>query len=447
MKKSRRSFLKESMTLSAGIGLTGLIPSGMLLNSCRRKWGPNDKVRIALIGCRNMGYTDVTNFLRQSDVELAALCDVDQNILEKRAGDIENFAFKNKLSIPKPDLVNDFRKVLDRKDVDAVIIATPDHWHALIMIMACQAGKDVYVEKPLANSIYEADQMVKAARRYHRVVQVGQWQRSGPHWKEMVDFIHSGELGEIGLVDVWRYGGNSVPKVPDSDPPPGVDYNFWLGPAKKRPFNKNRFHYNFRWFWDYAGGKMTDWGVHLIDMGLWALDIDHPQTISSAGGNLVYPDDAMETPDTLTVDYRFNQLKMIWKNNFGVQTNEYGMDHGLIFHGTNGLLLASRRSWKIIPKQVKGGPAMPEEADHPASGQDLAFHIRNFLDSVKSRNYKTACSPDIARNVARIAHMGNISYRTGEKIHWDSETGVFNESQANNLLKPSYRQPWKLPSF
>lgn len=444
---TRRTFIKNGITLSAAAGMAAVVPSGLLLSSCQKKWGPNDKVGVALIGTRNMGYTNVTNFMLQPDVKLVAMCDVDQKLLETRAENVNDFAYNSELDFPKPDLLDDFRKVLDRKDVDAVIIATPDHWHALITIMACQAGKDVYVEKPMANSIKEADMMVKAGEKYKQIIQVGQWQRSGEHWMDMVKYIQSDKLGAISKVDVWRYNGNPVPKVPDSEVPPGINYDMWLGPAPERPFNKNRFHYNFRWWWDYAGGKMTDWGVHLLDMAMWALDIRDPLEISAEGGNIVYPDDAMETPDTLRVNYKFNKLDVIWKNDFALKTNEYGMDHGLIFHGENGLLLANRGSWRVIPKEVNGGPVIEEEPAHPATGKDLGMHIRNFLDAVKSRKADTACSAQIARDVARLAHMGNIAYRTKETIHWNPENVYFNEPAANELLMPEYRKPWELPKI
>jgi predicted dehydrogenase len=447
MSQTRRKFLRDSISLTAAAGLAGIIPVSPVLQSCTTRKGPNDRIRVALIGARNMGFTDACAFIEQPDVDLVAICDIDKNIRESRLTDIQKHAYDKQVTVPKPDLYEDFRKVLERKDIDAVIIATPDHWHALITILACQAGKDVYVEKPVANSIYEADQMARAGERYNRVIQVGQWQRSGLHWKDMVDFIGSGKLGPISHVDVWRYGGNEVPKLPDAPVPPGVNYDMWLGPAPSRPFNPNRFHYNFRWFWDYAGGKMTDWGVHLIDMAMWALNLDQPDTISAQGGKFVYPDDAMETPDTLTVEYQFDQVLVVWQNNFGLQTNEFGFDHGLVFHGTNGDLRANRSFWEIIPAEVNGVPAMEPVPRNKNAGNDLSLHVRNFLDSVKSRNRKTAASIDIGRNVARVAHMGNISYRTGENLNWNADAGTFNEKAANEYLVPNYRKPWEISNI
>ena len=444
MSFNRREFCKRSATIFGGIAMAGTLP---IQYSCRRA-GPGDTLRVGLIGCRNMGYTNVTNFITNPDVQIVALCDVDSEILEKRAADLEKFAFDREIEgYVKPSLEKDFRNLLDRKDIDALIVATPDHWHALITIMACQAGKDVYVEKPIANSIGEANLMVKAGERYKRVIQVGQWQRSGPHWMNAMDYIKSGKLGKISNIDVWLYGGNPLPKVPDSDPPPGVDYDMWLGPAPLRPFNANRFHYNFRWFWDYAGGKMTDWGVHLIDMAMMMMEVVNPHDIQSEGGNFVYPDHAMETPDTLTANYRFGDLRVTWNNDFGKTTNEYGMNHGLIFYGENGKMLASRNGWEVIPEIKNGGPVIEAVEKQPSTGKDLGLHIRNFIDSVKSRNRNTHCSAEIGRNVARVAHMGNISYRTGENLHWKGESGRFTEDVANTYILPEYRKPWELPQL
>lgn len=444
MTHNRREFCKKSITFLGGIAVAGSLP---LQIACRRA-APSDTIRVGLVGCRNMGYTNITNFILNPDVQVVALCDVDSTILEKRAADLEKFAYESEIEgYIKPDLEKDFRSLLDRQDIDAIIVGTPDHWHALITILACQAGKDVYVEKPMANSIGEADLMVRAGQRYKTVIQVGQWQRSGPHWLDAGNYIQSGQLGKISHIDVWLNGGNPLPKVPDSQPPPGVDYDMWLGPAPLRPFNANRFHYNFRWFWDYAGGKMTDWGVHLIDMAMMMMKVVNPHEIVSVGGNLVYPDHAMETPDTLMVDYRFGDLKVTWDNDFGRKTNEYGLDHGLVFHGENGKMVASRNGWEVIPELTNGIPVIEAIEKQPSTGVDLGLHIRDFLDSVKSRNRETNCSAEIGRNVARVAHMGNISYRTGEKINWNAETGKFLENSANEYLMPEYRKPWGIPKI
>ncbi len=222
---------------------------------------------------------------------------------------------KLNVDISKIKTTGDYRKVLDNKDVDAVIIGTPDHWHALIMMEACAAGKDVYVEKPVGNSIGECRAMVAAQKKYNRAVQGGQWQRSQKHFQDALDFIYTGQLGNIRTVKVWCYQDwmKPGPVVPNSPPPPGVDYKTWLGPAPTREFNSSRFHFNFRWFWDYAGGLMTDWGVHLLDYGLLGMKAGNPKTIAALGGDFAYPDLYQETPDTLTTF--MNLIILIW---FGI---------------------------------------------------------------------------------------------------------------------------------
>src|SRR6266850_1935502 len=291
---SRRNFLRKS-GLAVGLG-PALVTGGFSLLPRKVRAaepGANDKIRLGVIGCGARGRDILGVFLSNKEVDCAVVCDVDDKMLAQAVAEVES---KRK---EKPDAVKDFRRVLDRKDVDCVLVATPDHWHALGTIYACQAGKDVYVEKPLAKTIDEGRAMLEAAQRHQRVVQMGTQWRSGSHQKEAVDFVRSGKLGKIGIVRGWVYLDwlTGIGKPSDCAPPSGVDYDMWLGPAPARPFNPNRFHYNFRWFWDYAGGLMTDWGVHLMNVMFWAMGPDHPKSISSTGGIYVLNDNR-ETPDT-----------------------------------------------------------------------------------------------------------------------------------------------------
>ncbi len=256
MNPSRRNFLKKSILAASAIGAAAVIPSNVWSSG----FAPGDKVNVALIGCRNMGFGILKHHLDTKMVNCLALCDIDKNILDEKA------AIVNKDYNQTPELFGDYRKVLERKDIDAVIIGTPDHWHCLIVVEACQAGKDVYVEKPMSNTIGECNIMVKAANRYNRVVQVGQQQRDNKVFKDVMGLIKSGEIGTLRKVNIWanfNYGLGSMPK-PDGPVPAGVDYDFWLGPAPERPFNPNRFHGTWRHYWDYGGGLMSDWGVHLL---------------------------------------------------------------------------------------------------------------------------------------------------------------------------------------
>lgn len=264
---SRRDFLKSVGALAA----TGV--ASPLIGGTKHRFsawqGASDKLQVALIGCRGMGWYNLTDSLRVKGVECVALCDIDRNILESRAAELQ------RMTGFRPYIYNDYREVLERQDIDAVIIGTPDHWHCLQMVDACSAGKHVYVEKPIANSIAECDAMVAAARRWGRVVQVGQQQRSGNHWHEMKQYIDSGKLGKISHVNVWANFGycNITNPAKDSTPPAHVDFDMWLGPAPKRTFNEARFHGSWRMFWDYGGGLLTDWGVHLLDMALWGMNV------------------------------------------------------------------------------------------------------------------------------------------------------------------------------
>ena len=291
---TRRKFLKNTTATAAGLSLVPSLSANLARSSVA------DRINVGVIGCNGQGFGDLRAFLQNPEVECIALCDVDENVLNSRATAVE------KIRGQKPaNLYKDWRRVIDNKDINVVIIGTPDHWHCLQMVSACEAGKDVFCEKPLGNSIEECNLMIAAAKKYNSVVQVGQWQRSDQHWLDAVDFIRSGKLGKIRLVRVFSYQGwcPSIPVLPNEPVPEGVDYDMWLGPATNRPFNRNRFHFTFRWFWDYAGGLMTDWGVHLLDFALFGMDVTAPKSIMAMGGKYGYPDDACETPDSLQTLY------------------------------------------------------------------------------------------------------------------------------------------------
>jgi predicted dehydrogenase len=401
----------------------------------------SDKIKVGLVGCKGMGFADLKTFLAHPEVECIALCDVDDSVLQARAADVEKIRGK------KPaNLYKDWRKLVENKDIDVVIIGTPDHWHCLIMTAACAAGKDVYCEKPLGNSIEECNLMIKAAQKYKRVVQVGQWQRSDPHWLSAVDFIRSGKLGKIRLVRVFSYQGwcPSIPVLADEPVPAGVDYDMWLGPATKRPFNRNRFHFTFRWFWDYAGGLMTDWGVHLLDYALYGMDVTTPKSIMAAGGKFGYPTDACETPDSLQTIYEFDGFNVMWDHAIGIDDGAYGRNHGLGFVGENGTLVVDRNGWEVIPEVVSKQKRMEAVALQKGTGEGLNNHVKNFLDCMKSRNPNTNASVEIGAHIAKFSHLGNIAYRTGKKLVWDGKRFT-NDEEANKLLIPNYREPWKLP--
>jgi len=436
---NRRSFLKSTTTAAVGLSLAATMP--LPISSCV---GANEKLRCGVIGINGMGFADLSFFLSQKNTECVAICDVDSNVLNKRAADTE------KIQGFKPKLYSDYRKLLEDKDRDVVIIGTPDHWHCLPMVEACQAGKDVYCEKPLGNSIEEINIMERAANKYNTVVQVGMWQRSDPQWLNAVDFVKSGKLGKIRTVRTWAYQGWMEPVLvkPDGEAPSGVDYDFWLGPAKKRPFNPNRFHFNFRWYYDYAGGLMTDWGVHIIDYGLFGMGDPSPKSVMSMGGKFAYPDDAAETPDTLQVLYEFDGHTMLWDHGTGINGGHFGRDHGVAYVGNNGTLVVDRNGWEVIPERKKNQDLIERVDLIKGTGKGLEYHMANFIEGVKDRNRNLNASIEIAANTARVAHLGNIALRTGRRLYWDKDKSQFiGDDGANNLLVPEYRAPWVLPKI
>jgi predicted dehydrogenase len=433
---TRRTFLKNSGTAVMGMGLISS------LSSATASFPASDKVKVGLVGCNGMGFADLSTFLKFPQVECIALCDVDENVLNKRAAEVEKIQGK------KAVLYRDWRKLIENKDIDVVIVGTPDHWHCLIMVAACQAGKDVYCEKPLGNSIEECNLMVKAAKKYKSVVQVGQWQRSDSLWQSAVDFIHTGKLGKIRLVRVFSYQGwcPSIPVLADEPVPAGVDYDMWLGPATKRPFNRNRFHFTFRWFWDYAGGLMTDWGVHLLDYALYGMDVTTPKSIMAMGGKYGYPKDACETPDSLQTIYEFDGFNVMWDHAIGIDDGGYGRGHGLGFVGENGTLVINRQGWEVIPENVNNVKRMEAVPLQTSKDDGLKNHVKNFLECRESRNPNTNASVEIAAHIAKFSHLGNIAYRSGKKLVWNG-TKFTNDEETNKYLIPSYREPWKLPTI
>lgn len=438
----RRRFLQQAGTLLAG---------GTVLSSLDNKTfaifknriAPSDQLRIGAIGINGMGWANVTAALKVPGVSVAALCDVDKNVLDKRMAELG----KNNIDTAKVNTYSDYRKLLEQKDIDIVIIGTPDHWHALQMVHACEAGKDVYIEKPVGNSIVECRTMVAAQQRYNKVVQAGQWQRSQQHFKDAVEYVQSGKLGMIRTVKVWCYQGwmRPQPVVPDSNPPAGVDFAAWLGPAPKRPFNASRFHFNFRWFWDYAGGLMTDWGVHLLDYALLGMKADVPKSIAALGGKFAYPDLSQETPDTLTALYEFDKFNLVWDSAMGIDNGSYGKNHGIAFIGNNGTLVLYRGGWEVLEEPQSTNKASKSFVKPSDNG--LNNHWVNFIDVVKSRKMEELnCSIQAGSHVATVAQMGNISFRSGQRLVWDKEKGKFTDEKINSqyLLK-EYNNGYKLP--
>ena len=443
---NRRNFIKTS-SLSA----VGAVAATKLSGS--RVTGANDRLTCGFIGVGGMGRSNLRDFLKSEVVQVAAVCDVWQPNVERAI----------QMTQGKASGYSDFRKVIDRKDIDVVVISTPDHWHAYLTILACQAGKDVYVEKPLAHNIREGRKMVEAARKFNRVVQVGTQQRSGRHYKEVVETVQSGKLGKISRVAAWNFRNESphgIGNFPDSEPPPGLDYDMWLGPAPKRPFNPNRFIFSFRYFWDYAGGDATDWGVHHIDMVQWAMNQRAPRKVS-AFGSKYYVQDNRETPDTLELIYEYSNFMLTYSNRILNANPLNGRSYGIAFYGTDATLVVDRAGYEIIPetrgtfeppvppyKRVSlwGSPrdvwvGRTEMVRGGGSEQHLS-HVRNFLECVKSRK-RPASDVENAHYSTATTHLANIALWTGRTIHWNSEKEqIENDAEAIKYLGRKDREPW-----
>ncbi len=435
MSSTRRDFIKTASVLAAG----SVLPLDVL-SKTRMGVSPNDKIQVGLIGARSQGFADLASLLKNPEVECVAMCDIDRNILTNQTDALI------KLGQPKPKLYVDYRLMLENKDIDAIIIGTPDHWHCLTFVDSLEAGKHVYVEKPIGNSIAEINIMQKAAQKHGKIVQVGQWQRSQPHFVDAIKYVKSGKLGRIRTCKAWSYVDwkGAVPKVPDSPVPAGVNYDLWLGPAPMRPFNMNRFHFTWRWFWDYGNGLMTDWGVHLIDYILYGMDKSIPESVMAIGGKYAFPDDAMETPDTMTAVYDFKDFTLIWEHTIGIGLGNWERPHGMSYIGENGTLVLDRNGWEVVPEKDKI-EAVPVQKNR---GVGLDIHTKNFLDCIKNNTpQKLNAGINIGRDVALVAQMGNIAYRSGEKVKWDDARQQFTTSTANKYIIPEYNNGYRLPRY
>ncbi len=441
---SRRKFVQNSAALLGGTLLASAMDNKVFA-ILKNRVLPSDQLNIGLIGANGMGFSDLKSALKIPGVNVVAMCDVDKNVIETRMADLS----KMNVDTSKIKTYGDYRQLLDNKDVDAVIVGTPDHWHAMIMMNACAAGKDVYCEKPVGNSIGECRAMVAAQKKYNKVVQAGQWQRSQQHFKDAVDYVQSGVLGNIRTVKVWCYQGwmQPGPVVPNTPPPPGVDYAMWLGPAPTREFNSSRFHFNFRWFWDYAGGLMTDWGVHLLDYGLLGMGSPIPKTVSALGGRFAYPDLYEETPDTLTTLYEFDKFNMVWDSAMGIDNGSYNRDHGIAYIGNNGTLILDRGGWEVI--EEKQSKSKVSKAFAKPSDNGLDKHWENFVSVVKSRKMEDLnCPIQAGAHVATVAQMGNIAFRSGKKLEWDAAKERFTDKAINKeYMMKEYHNGYKLPKI
>ena len=464
---NRREFLKS--TARTGAGLAGLGGITFLAHP-ERVFGANDRVRVAVVGLHGQGWAHVDQYGKMKDVELAAFCDVDENVLDQRLAGAE------KMGIRRPARFIDLRKLLADKSIDAISIATPNHWHSLQAIWACQAGKDVYVEKPLSHNWWEGRQLVRAVRKYDRIMQHGTNSRSGDAVIEGMQKMRDGLIGEVylarGLCYKWR---NTIGRAQEEPVPAGVHYDLWTGPAPMKPFTKNRFHYNWHWIWDTGNGDFGNQGIHELDVARWGLGVKLPNKVSALGGHFMFEDD-QQTPNTLNVAYQFNmpdgKRRLLefevrhWISNHEAEIgspafgggdvpaalgNAAEGQHvskgplitvGNIFYGSNGYLAVNGydayKSW--LGEQQEPGP-------HAAAPGN---NWRNFIDCVRSRKKEDLNAPvEEGYLSATLLHLANASYRLGRTLNFDAEKEtVIGDDEANRLLRDGdrgYRAPYVVP--
>lgn len=424
---TRREFLNTSGILAAGAGLTASLPGLFAANSAAAadSTSPNEQIRIGCIGVGKQGNYN----LGQHTPNVVAVCDVDALHLGLAKERVEKEVGK------KCAAYGDYRKLLDDKNVDAVIVTTPDHWHALMTIDACAAGKDVYCEKPLTLTIAEGQAMVRAARRTKRIVQTGSGQRSEERFRTACELIRNGKLGKVHTINVGIPKVNFTgPAVPDSTPPETLDYDFWLGPAPLKPYNEKHVHYLFRFFWDYSGGQLTNFGAHHLDIVQWALGADGSGPVAIEGKFRPHLEGWYEVPEWFEVTYKYANGTTV----------HCGQDHpiGVTFVGEKGTIVVDRA-------KVDSQPAEIVKAGLTASDTRLylsTHHHKNWLDCIKSRKLPI-CDVEIGHRSATVCHLGNIAVRTGRAITWDpAKEQIVGDPEAAAMLSRPYRAPWKLPS-
>jgi predicted dehydrogenase len=431
----RRVFLQGA----AAAGLAARVGSGAVRS-------PNDRISVCVMGLRGRGGSLLDTFASLDDIDVTYLCDVDANVLDSRAGRLADKTGR------RPECIKDYRRALDDAGVDALVIGTPDHWHALPTIHAAQAGKDVYVEKPDSHGITEGRLMVAAARKYERVVQLGTQGRSGQAQRNAMQYIADGNLGKVRFAKAWESARQgSIGHPPDSAPPAGVDYDLWLGPAPKRPFNIRRFHGSWRWFFDYGTGDLGNDGVHLLDLARWGLETaiaaegnplpGVPRTVSALGGKYYFDDD-QQWPDTLIASYDFSGYVLTYELRIWTPYPMHGQAEGAAVYGDNGYVTVGHRGWQAFDAK---GKLVSEHSGE----QNNVGHVRDFVDCMRSRERPAADLETVGHPSSLLCHLGNAAWRAGRSLQFDPERYVFTgDDDANQYLaRAEYRKPWVLPSM
>ena len=429
-RSTRRGFVQQSAAVGLGLGLT----SGL----SKRAFAANDKIRIACIGVRGRGNGVMQSFAAEPDCEVTHICDVNKPLREKRGEEMKQRTGR------LPELVNDYRSLLDNNSADVFMVATPDHWHAMLTIEGCLAGKDVYVEKPASHNILEGKTAVAAARKRDCMVQMGTQIRSAPFLRDAVEYVEGGGLGKVIFGKAWETARNgAVHLAADSAPPPGLDYHIWQGPCPERPYNKSIVGGSWRWLFDYGTGDLGNDGVHRIDycrflMGLKGM----PEAVYCSGGKFFFEDD-QEWPDTMLISYEYPGKIVQYEMRLWSKPKLFGITEGAAVYGENGWVLLTNSGWKAydaagkLVKQGESSSAVTQQA-----------HIRNFLDAVRSRKRETLAQEIYSGHVSSsMCHAGNISWRTGKKLNFDPKTETFDDKEANQYVGREHRKGFELPNI
>jgi predicted dehydrogenase len=437
---NRRHFLQDAAALTAGLAA---IPTAASRaddsprdDADAKPGSPNEVIRMAVCGVNGRGMDHVRGLSRlKSDVRITTICDVDLNVTGRAKKAVET-AYK-----AEPKIVQDVRRVLDDKNIDAISIATPNHWHSLMGIWACQAGKDVYVEKPVSHNVSEGRRLVEAARKYDRIVQAGTQCRTNKGIQDAMAFLHSGKLGKIYMAKGLCYKRrDSIGHKSDEPTPDKLDYDIWLGPAPKHGFNRNFVHYNWHWFWDFGNGDLGNQGIHQMDLARWGLGKNEmPKTVISSGGRYGYTDDG-QTPNTQFVAFEYDDCELQFEVRGLITNDEEKVRVGNIFYGTEGILaLTSYTDWQVyLGHRLEKGPGGSGGGDHYA----------NFAKAVRARDRKLLNGEIVEGHLSSaLCHLGNIAYRLGRKLHINPSTESFvNDSEADAMLTREYRAPFVVPT-
>ena len=415
---NRREFL-ESSTRNAACVTAGVL-------GLRESSNPNEKLQFGIIGVGSQGQELAKNLITLGDVQVMAICDVDARHLAVSQHEIASQQRHT------PICVTNHRQLLERNDLDAIVVATPDHWHHAQAIDVLKSKRHLFLETPIAHTIKQGEEIARVASQANCVVQVGLPQRSGSHFQSAIETIRSGDLGKVHLARAWAvHPRKSIGYCANTRPPLGVDYRGWLGPAEKKPFRENCFHGNWCWSWEFGSGELGRWGTQNLDVALWALNLSYPKRVSATGGIRSFRDDR-ETPDTLTVTYEYPELDLVWEHRQWGRGGIEGRTSGTAFYGERGTLVIDRSGWKIY------GSNQDRYAD---SGEIKVSQLRNFVDAIRNGSAPTA-TLEAGQIVTDLCHLGNISHRLGREVFFDRETMSFrSDNIANQFLTSSSPRP------